>query len=146
MYNKIAGIWDIAGKEEVTYKGDNLDIIVEYDYQQGTYVEIWKIEFLYEADRIIATDTYKKSDEDEWILKYQNYYTYDEYGNLASESRIESGRTEKSDFIYENKDGYLGKFIYRGGGAANIVLPMPTKVVRKSFQEVEKYITNDVYC
>lgn len=141
MYNKIAGIWDIAGKEEVTYKGDSLDIIIIYDYQQGTYIEIWKIEFSYEADRIIATDTYKKSNEGKWSLKYQYYYTYDEDGNLASESKIESGRTEKSDFIYENEEGYLGKFIYKGGSAAGIVLPMPTKLGRKSFQEVEKYIT-----
>jgi hypothetical protein len=141
MYNKIAGIWDIAGKEEVTYDGDNLDIIFEYDYQQGTYFEIWKYEFSYEADRIIATDVYEKADEDKWSHKYRNEYIYDGDGNLASESIIESGNTDKSDFIYENKEGNLGQFIYRGGGAAGIVLPMPTKVTSKSFEEVEKNIT-----
>lgn len=146
LYNNIGGTWDIGGKEEVIYKDDSLNTIVEYDYLQGTYYEVWKYESLYEADRIVATTAYHKL-EDKWILSFQNTYSYDEDGNLSSESYIQSGITKRSDYIYEDKKGNLGQFIYRGGGATGILLQVPAIQMMQPFQKDNNYAkwTSDRY-
>ena len=140
MYNNFTGTWEITYKEDVSYSGDNMDLVVQSTYLEGSYFESYKYDFTYENDQLKTIQTYSKEDGITWTADYTDTFTYDSDGNLASTTETEPGTAYKSEFNYEEEKGNIGQFIYRGGGAANMILPMPTRMSEKSFSEIEKYI------
>jgi len=139
LYKNISGIWLIDGKEEVTTHGDSLNIIIEYDYHQEDYYEVWKYEYFYNDDRIIATTAYHNLEGSKWILKSHQIYTYNENGDLSSRSDIESGITKRAEYLYENTEGNLGQFIYRGGGATGSLFYSPMIQLINPVKEYDDY-------
>jgi hypothetical protein len=126
----------------ITYNGDNLDEIIEYDYDNGTEELDYKYEFSYtngnltevlgfyygegvwnNSDRDVYTysgNKVTKIDDydyynDSWELDDSEYYTYNSMGLLESISESGQGWTWEEIYTYEDGIGNY-KLLYGDGG------------------------------
>jgi hypothetical protein len=119
--------WELTCKDSVTYRGDEIDYVIGYQYSAGLYSEDYKNKFLYENGLITRIEMYSYVNG-YWTFEGAMTYTYDAFGNLASVSKPYGNEIRKTEFIYEEGKGNYGQLILQGGGLmANKLIPRPSK-------------------
>ena len=131
LSGNFSGSWEIANKEVVTYSGDKVDVIIESDYDGQAYSESSKYEFIYTDNILSKVQTYS-FESGSWQTDSFIDYTYDQHGNLTSETGNFADEVDKYVYSYEEGKGNFGQisFFYYLGGVANQFIPKITKSTR----------------
>lgn len=133
---------ELSEKYVITYNGENLDEIIEYDYNEGIEEFDYKYEFsyangtlsevlrfyfdngvwenygkdvyLYSGNKVIQIDDYDYNN-DSWELDDSEYFTYNSQGLLETISESGEGWTWEEIYTYEEGIGNY-RLLYGDGG------------------------------
>jgi hypothetical protein len=122
--------WIENTKQVLFYSGNEIDSIViyEHDYDYPFYNEQNKYEYKYLDGRISRVDQfYYHKSANSWEPDGYQEYTYNENGELESETMMISSFSYTSKYYYEVGKGNFEQTTFRLSGASEKILPEPTK-------------------
>jgi hypothetical protein len=121
-YYYYEGSFELAYMEEASYTGNKISEITGSVYADGVYMAYYKYKYQYNGDLI--SKIFMLSFDTSWDTTGYFAFTYDSHNNVETWSNIYPDGGFKSEFIYEEGKGNLGKLQQSGG---MLVLPYPTK-------------------
>lgn len=127
-----AEVWLQREKIVIYYKGNQVDTIHYYTYEEGSFIEDSKIGFTSEGDLITEYTIYSYH-YGTWIDDGSVQYTYDSHNNLASVTYQDGEYTNQIEYYYEQGNGnYFQLIDYYANYLFGNIFPHPTKVAQGS--------------